>query len=189
MAHSFKSVLTVSALTLVVACNGNSPSAPAVGQLSVDPATVSTLSGQSVQFSVTDADGAVVTVGVSWNSSNPSVAMIDGSGRMTAGFAAGAAVITARAGAAVGEGEVNVVRACASPIAIGGDPGPGNVAAREFDVRFLSTADAARLTAEFAALYGFEPIETFADGFRAGLTTTQINSIVCRVEVASITFG
>ena len=81
-----------------------------------------------------------------------------------------------------------MVRACANPIAISGDPGPGGSAAAEFDVRFASADDAEALTADFAAQYGFRPIEIYVDGFRAELTAAQINSIVCRVEVSSIAF-
>ena len=189
MAHSSKGFLIVCALILAVGCNGSSPSAPEMGGLAVDPSSVTTLSGNSAQFSATGEGGGAQIEGVSWSSSDPAIAMIDDSGKMTAGFSAGRAVITARAGAAVGRGEVNVVRACANPVAIDGDPGPGGTVAREFDVRFGPGEDAARLTAEFAAQYGFQPIEVYADGFLAVLTTAQINPIVCRTEVATISFG
>jgi uncharacterized protein YjdB len=84
-------------------------SAPVVASVSLSPSASTLAPGQTTQFTATarDASGTVLSVGVSWTTSDGTVASVSSSGLVT-GNANGSATITATAGSVSGTAAVTV---------------------------------------------------------------------------------
>src|SRR5437764_4822488 len=101
------------AATATVTCPGT------VAAVSVTPPALSVAPGQTVQLTANalDASGTVLSGWtMSWTSSNPAVALVDGSGLVT-GVAAGPATITATSGGQTGTAAVTVTGQPPVPVA------------------------------------------------------------------------
>ena len=101
------------AASVTVICPGT------LGSVVVTPPTSSMLVGQTAQLTATalDTSGNVLTgFAASWSSSNPAVAMVDGSGLVTA-LAAGLATITATGGGKSGSAAITVTAPVPEPVA------------------------------------------------------------------------
>jgi alpha-tubulin suppressor-like RCC1 family protein len=83
------------------------PGAPAVVTVSPNPLSITTGSTAQLSATVQDASGDTLTAAVTWNSLNPSIATVNGSGLVT-GVTQGTAIITATSGGIVGRDTVNV---------------------------------------------------------------------------------
>src|SRR5206468_435945 len=91
-----------------------------VASVAVSPATASRQVGQSVKLAATpqDAGGTALTGRVvTWGSSNPAVATVNGSGLVT-GMAAGPATITATSEGKSGTAAITVTAAATNPGAV-----------------------------------------------------------------------
>ena len=106
--------LALTALVLsLLGCGDGTPSdlPPQPTSVSVSPPTLTLVTGEEEALTarVLDQNGNAMTgVAITWSSSQPAVAVVDGSGLVTA-VGAGAATITATAGSAQGTSEVAVV--------------------------------------------------------------------------------
>jgi len=112
-------------LLVPIACGGDGnstplvtpepPAAPVVAQVQVTPANATIVPGGTVTLNgqPVTATGAAVNATISWSSSAPTVATVDGSGRVT-GVATGQATITATAGAGSGRATITVLIPVAS---------------------------------------------------------------------------
>jgi Bacterial Ig-like domain (group 2)/Leishmanolysin len=103
---------TLCALILLAACGGGGTEPKVPSNITVDPTSVSfTAIGQTQQLSptVTDQQGNPLTnASVTWSSSDVAVATVSGTGLVTA-HGSGTAEITAKAGSATAQVEVQVV--------------------------------------------------------------------------------
>src|SRR5205814_2696349 len=95
-----------------------------VSSVTVSPASTTLQVGQTVQLTATpkDANGNPLTGRtVTWSSSNPSVASVDGSGLVTGGGAAGSATITATSEGQSGTSSITVssVPVPGGPVTVG----------------------------------------------------------------------
>ena len=119
-------LLRVMALALAgVACGGSGdgaapvtpppPPAPVVAQVQVTPSSATIAPGASVTLTgqPVTSTGAAVAATITWSSSAPTVATVDGTGRVT-GVAGGVATITATAGAGSGTATITVIAPVAS---------------------------------------------------------------------------
>ena len=129
------------AVALVVGCGEDTPISPpglVSTEVIVSPASATLASlGDTARIAATvlDQNGQVISVAVSWASSAPTVASVDGSGLVTA-VGNGGATVTARSGTAVGSAALTVEQVIA---AVQVSPG---------SARLLAVGDTVRLTAE-----------------------------------------
>src|SRR5204862_1875862 len=96
------------------------PANAAVASVTVSPATASVTAGQTAQLTATPKDaGGTPLAGrvVTWGSSNPAVATVNGSGLVT-GMAAGSATITATSEGQSGSAALTVTTVPAAPGAV-----------------------------------------------------------------------
>ncbi|HEX6041515.1 Ig-like domain-containing protein, partial [Longimicrobium sp.] len=113
--NRIRSAAAAALLALAAACSGETAGVQpvTVASVRVQASATEVLPGGSIQLTATplDADGtALADRPVEWSSLHPSLAGVDGSGRVT-GIAPGAATIVARAGAATGQRVVTVLPA------------------------------------------------------------------------------
>ncbi len=117
--HRLVLFLVLSSLPTLISCgdSGSGPETPVATSVSVSPPSSTLVSlGETVQFSaqVRDESGNAMTgAGVSWSSSNNSVATVSSSGMGTAA-SDGTATIRATAGSATGTASLTVAQAVAS---------------------------------------------------------------------------
>src|SRR6266550_8921535 len=143
--------------------------APApVASVAVSPATASVVAGQAVQLAATPKDasgnalsGRVVT----WASSAPAVAAVNGSGLVTGG-AAGAATITATSEGQSGGAAVTITAAVTSP-ALVSDLAVSSVTANGLTLAFTEVNDGTGQPAKYDVRYA---AGTIAFGAATGVT-------------------
>lgn len=180
-----KKALIALSIVVLASCDTSSPTA--VGSIQIDPPNASLQPGQSSQMVAVGENGATITDGVSWTSSDPARASITSTGMVTGGYGSGTATITARVSSASATAVVDVLRICVVQAAVSGSPDPG-VEIQSFDVAFDSGTDGVKRANELAARLGFRLIEARADGFSATLTPAQAAAVACAVDVAGLTF-
>jgi uncharacterized protein YjdB len=103
--------LAAAALLAVAACSGDSAGTVPVAAVQVQAPATQVLPGATLQLTATPRDASGNALGdrpVAWSSLHPSLAEVDGTGRVT-GIAPGAATIVARAGAGSGQLVVTVL--------------------------------------------------------------------------------
>lgn len=184
MSH-FKKALIAFSMLVAVGCDSSSPTA--VGSIRIEPANASVQPGQSAQMVVVGENGATITDGVTWSSSNPVRVSVTSTGEVKGGYGSGSATITANARSASATALVDVVRLCAELAPIHGSPDP-EAEVQSFDVEFVAGTDGVERANELARIYGFSPTHVSKDGFTATLTPQQAAGVGCSRDVASMTY-
>ena len=144
-ARLMTSALALAGIVAVLSCGGDGavepdpPPAPVATTVAVSPGSAAlTALGETARFTaeVRDQNGQVMAgAAVAWASSDPSVAMVDGAGLVTAA-ANGAATVTATAGSVSGTAAVTVTQS------------PDAVAVSPEEAAFAALGDTVRVAAE-----------------------------------------
>lgn len=179
-------VLGLTTLLVIGACD-SSPTTPDNG-LDVQPATAAMAAGNSVQLTAIGPDGSAMTEAVVWRSAAPHIVAVSPSGVATAMYGDGTVTITASVAAQSGAARITALSACLSPAPLEGSPPTQPEVTQAFEVRFEDGVDVPRRTQELAQQIGFVVTEVTADGFIATLTVTQVSTLRCVTDVASLTF-